>query len=86
MLARNATDIGQIVRERRRDLHLTQAQLAERSRISRLSIVRIEAGHERAEVGSIIRVLTELGLDLDIAPRPAPDIDLNAVLARTRGA
>ncbi len=84
MYARTARDIGLILRDRRRSLHLTQAQLAERAGVSRPTVVRIETGRERAELGVVLRLLAAAGLSVNLAPPPPPEIDLQEVLARTR--
>ena len=60
MLARNATDIGLIMRERRRKLGLDQGELARRIKVSRQWIVEIEKGKPRAEIGLVLRALDAL--------------------------
>ncbi len=66
MLARNATDIGLIMRERRRKLGLDQGELARRIKVSRQWIVEIEKGKPRAEIGLVMRALDALGLRISI--------------------
>lgn len=64
MNLRNSTDVGLLVRQRRRELGLDQATLAERVGVSRQWVVEIEAGKPRAEIGLVLRALRALGLTL----------------------
>lgn len=67
MLAINESDFGNIVRDRRRKLGLTQAQLAERIGTSRQWVVGFERGRAGAATISHLVVLAdELGLDIDL--------------------
>ncbi len=99
MRIRTATDLGLVIRERRRALGLDQRTLAGRAGVSRQWIVAVERGKAGAAFGLLLRVLGTLGLRLDAAaedgephPRPekgrpagvASDADLAAVLARAR--
>jgi HTH-type transcriptional regulator/antitoxin HipB len=81
----NAEDLGRYLRERRRKLGLTQAQLAARAKVSRRWLSDLEAGKERAEFGLVMRTLRTLGVivDLQLAAAVAP-IDLDAHLAQLR--
>ncbi|MFI5299614.1 MAG: helix-turn-helix transcriptional regulator [Polyangiales bacterium] len=92
MLTRTPTGIGLVVRERRRELGLGQAELAERVGVSRQWVVEIEQGKPRAELALVLRTLQALGLRLRIdhgtnAPATsipsAPDID--AIVRAHRG-
>jgi len=100
MRIRTATDLGLVIRERRRALRLDQRTLAERAGVSRQWIVAVERGKSGAEVGLVLRVMGVLGLRLDasfegemrMGEAAAPqgdalvsDADLAAVLARARG-
>jgi HTH-type transcriptional regulator / antitoxin HipB len=83
-------DIAAAVRGRRVDLGLSQGDLAERAGVSRRWVNQFEAGgRATAEIGTILRVLDSLGLDLrvDISPaKPGPGepaseaVDLDALL------
>ncbi|MBF0268156.1 MAG: helix-turn-helix transcriptional regulator [Alphaproteobacteria bacterium] len=66
MFARTALDLGLIVRERRRNLGMDQSDLAARAGVSRQWIIDIEKGKPRAEVGLVLRTLTELGLKVRV--------------------
>lgn len=79
------------LRVRRQALGLTQAQLAAKAGVSRLSVVKVESGsHSRAEIGVLLRLLDALDLDLELSPRdgapPEPHgraraVDLDDLLA-----
>ncbi len=99
MRIRTPTDLGLVIRERRRALGLDQRTLAEHAAVSRQWIVAVERGKARAEVGLLLRVLGVLGIRLDASaenPAPAPpgrkpaagraalDVDLDALLDRAR--
>ena len=88
-------DLGLVVRERRRELGLDQAAVAERVGVSRQWVVEVEKGKPRAEVGLLLRLLRALGLELDASVRGAAEpeesgrsalelIDIDAVIERSR--
>lgn len=60
----STSDIGKLIRERRRDMGLTQLALADLSAVSHKFVNEIEHGKPTAEMGKVIRVLQMLGLDL----------------------
>ena len=86
MLVRTPTDLGAIIRDRRKELKLNQAELAQRVGTSRQWIIGIEKGRARAELGLVLRTLEALGLRLDAAitssSKGGPDID--AIIATAR--
>lgn len=93
MRLRTPTDIGLVIRERRRALGQSQQELATRVGVSRQWIVEVEQGKRRAELGLVLRTLEALGLGLrtdeaspgDSRPmNPAAAVDLDAVLAAHR--
>lgn len=57
-------DFAVLVRSRRREIGLSQAQLAERISVSRQWIIDIEKGKPRAELALILAVLEALGIQL----------------------
>jgi HTH-type transcriptional regulator/antitoxin HipB len=75
MRAATPHELGQLVRERRRDLHLSQEELARRAGVGRPWLVAVEKGHPRAELGKLLALLAELGLTLDLSAAT----DANAV-------
>lgn len=96
MLVSTPRELGLVVRERRHDLRLSQAELATRAGVGREWLVSVEKGHLRAELGKLLALLAELGLSLDLRPdteiavEPGDDgsVDLDKLLgehdARTR--
>jgi HTH-type transcriptional regulator/antitoxin HipB len=92
MLVRTPSDLGLLIRTRRRELGLDQRTLAARVGVSRLWIIEFERGKPRAEIGLVLRTLAALDLDLDVAVaaaeekasaiKPPPDIDAVVRAAR----
>lgn len=80
-------DLGLYVRDRRRDLDMTQADLAGAARVSRRWLADLEAGKATAEIGLVLRTLHALDLELDVRPRQQPpgQIDLDDLLRNLRG-
>jgi HTH-type transcriptional regulator/antitoxin HipB len=70
VLIRTTTDFGAIIRDRRKQLGLDQAALAERIGVSRQWVIGIERGHARAELALVLRALDSLALRLDAKPDP----------------
>jgi y4mF family transcriptional regulator len=82
MKIRSIRDLAATVRGRRKDLGLSQAELAARAGVSRKWIYQFEAGKPTAELRLILRVLDSLGLVLDVAydeqagaAQPTGDLD-----------
>jgi HTH-type transcriptional regulator/antitoxin HipB len=85
----SAQDLGHYVRERRRKLDLTQAQLASRAKVSRRWLSDLEAGKETAEFGLVLRTLHTLGVIVDVQPEEKTgqvglDVFLNQYRDRAR--
>ena len=69
--------MGAYIRNRRRSLGLSQAQLAVRAGISEAEISRLEAGHRRPNFETGIRLAQALGLSAEdlyrqLTPQEAP--------------
>lgn len=60
----SASDVGNAIRKRRRDLGYTQAELSEMVGIGTTYISHIENGKETAEIGKALYLLQMLGVDL----------------------
>ena len=82
MRVRSIRDLAATVRGRRKDLGISQAELAARAGISRKWVYEFEAGKPTAELRLILRVLDALGLVLDVTydeqtgtGQPTPDLD-----------
>ena len=80
MELRNARELGEYVRDLRREAGLSQHDLAVRATVSRRWLSDLEAGKTTAEVGLVFKVISALGLVMDVRARPAPEIDLDAFL------
>ena len=68
-LARDPKQIGNIIRNARKRLKLTQAELANRTGVRQATISEIETGNSSARVASLLPVLAALDLEFRIAPR-----------------
>jgi DNA-binding XRE family transcriptional regulator len=55
-----SVQVGRFISERRKDLRLTQDELAKRVGISRLSIIHIESGRSNARLSTIVGILNVL--------------------------
>ena len=59
-----ASDIGQLIRARRKQLGYTQGELAEHAGVGITYITHLENGKETAELGKALRLLSLLGINL----------------------
>ncbi|MBS1868892.1 MAG: helix-turn-helix domain-containing protein [Actinobacteria bacterium] len=92
MDVRSLHDLAALARGRRRELGLSQAELAARTRVSRQWVNAFESGKATAEVGLVIRLLDALDLRLTVTEPgaattsrgPAP-VDLDALLDEQQG-
>lgn len=66
---RNPTDIGALIKARRKELGIGQVDLAKQIGASRLWVSQIEQGKPGAGIGLVLRALAALDIDLvgDIA-------------------
>ena len=69
MKINNTKTLGETIRARRKELHYTQAYLAEFTGISVTFISDVERGKTTAEIEKIIRLINVLGLNLLIEKR-----------------
>ena len=91
MLMRSSSDLGAIIRDRRKRLKLDQSTFAKRIGVSRQWVIEVEHGHARAELGLILRALDALGIRLDASSEQPPShgsgksaVDINAIVAKAR--
>ena len=92
LYVRTPSDLGALIRERRRKLGLDQAELAERVGVNRKWVIAIESGKPRAALGLVLRTLQVLGLRLlaedDQARGKPPSLikasDIDAIVERAR--
>jgi HTH-type transcriptional regulator/antitoxin HipB len=92
---RTPTDIGALIRDRRRALRLDQADLAQMVGVSRLWVNQVERGKTGASLGLVLRALDRLGVSLladtldhtvtqsDAGP-PVITADIDAIVADAR--
>lgn len=69
MKIRSAEELGEAIRTRRKELHYTQAFLAEFTGFSVSFISDVERGKATAEIGKTLQLLMILGLDLSVERR-----------------
>ena len=94
MNLRTPRDIGAAIRERRRELGLDQATLAQLAGVSRLWINEIERGKPGATLSRVLRTFAALGVSLAIAgktnmppPEDQPAVvtpDINAIVSAAK--
>lgn len=68
------TKLGSVIRSARIEAGLTQQELADRAGTSRSWIARIEAGHRKAELEPILRLLAALDLQMRLHPEGEDEI------------
>lgn len=66
---RSVEELGEAIRTRRKELHYTQAFLAEFTGFSVSFISDVERGKATAEIGKTLQLLMILGLDLSVERR-----------------
>ena len=69
MTIRSVEELGEAIRTRRKELHYTQAFLAEFTGFSVSFISDVERGKATAEIGKTLQLLMILGLDLSVERR-----------------
>ena len=81
MIIRTPREVGLLIRERRKEVGFTQAELAERVGSSREWVRLAESGKPRLDLALSLRALAALGITLDagvrenatsVAPRNVP--------------
>jgi HTH-type transcriptional regulator/antitoxin HipB len=83
---RNSSDVGALIRDRRRARGLSQQALADAIGVSRLWVGQVERGRPRAELGLVLKALGALGVRLtaDSQPDAVTGPDLDAIVQRSR--
>lgn len=86
-----ARALGAAVKARRSELGWSQLQLASQLGVQRQWVIRLEAGSQGAELGTVLRALAALGLSTVVgnepkvaAERSAPASNLDEVFARLK--
>ena len=72
-LARNAKQIGNLIRSERKRKSLSQNQLASMAGLRQASISEIEVGFPNTKLQTLLLVLAALGLEFSIAERSTGD-------------
>lgn len=83
MIIITPADLGTLVRNGRLERGETQVAVARRAAISRDSLIRIEQGHPRVELGKALAVVEALGITLgttDAGGSPVADGSSDALL------
>ncbi len=58
--------LGQIIRDRRKDLQISSVATAEAAEVSRVTLHRIERGEASVSVGAYMSVIMALGLEIEL--------------------
>ena len=69
MKIKSVEELGEAIRTRRKELHYTQAFLADFTGFSVSFISDVERGKATAEIGKTLQLLMILGLDLSVERR-----------------
>jgi HTH-type transcriptional regulator/antitoxin HipB len=69
MIVADAVGLGEAVRERRRQLGLTQEELADLAQVSLRSVSQLESGVSSMTFGKLLAILSVLGLSLGLEVR-----------------
>ena len=92
---RTAIDIGALIKDRRRDLGIDQAELARMIGVSRLWVNQVERGKPGASLGLVLRALGAVGVELTAssggsaqsanpAEQDPPAADINKIISDAR--
>lgn len=92
MLVRTATDLGAVIRDRRKQLKLDQATFAKKIGVGREWVIQIEKGHPRAELGLVLRAIDALNIQLNasvdqgnqVKYRRVSPVDIDAIISKAR--
>lgn len=66
---KDSQGLGALIRERRRELSMTQEQVAFVSGLTTRIVSELERGKPAAQYSTVLRVLEALGLNLYVKPR-----------------
>lgn len=59
-------DLGEVVRGRRRELNLTQEELADLAQVAERTVRAIESGKRTVRLDKAVQVLSAIGLELTV--------------------
>lgn len=67
----NLPQLGQMILAHRKSRGLTQQELAERARVSRYTLIKLEKGSASdIQLKTLLAILSELNLTIDVRERP----------------
>jgi HTH-type transcriptional regulator/antitoxin HipB len=69
MVIRKTEELASVVRARRRELGLTQEELAGVIGVSRVFVGQLEGGKANVRLELVLRLVQALGLDVELRPR-----------------
>jgi len=69
MRIRNAQELGKELKNRRKSLGFTQADISERTGLSASFISEVENGKETAELGKVMLLISILGINIYVEER-----------------
>ena len=92
MFVRTSTDLGAVIRDRRKQLKLDQAAVAKKIGVGREWVIQIEKGHPRAELDLVLRAIDALNIQLDasvdqgnqVKHRRTNPVDIDAIISKAR--
>jgi HTH-type transcriptional regulator/antitoxin HipB len=92
MFVRSSSDLGAVIRDRRKQLKLDQAAFAKKIGVSRQWVIDVEKGHARAQLGLVLRAVDVLNIQLDAStgqgnqakPSRVVPHDIDAIIAKAR--
>jgi HTH-type transcriptional regulator/antitoxin HipB len=92
MLVRSSSDLGAVIRDRRKQLQLDQAAFARKIGVSRQWVIDVEKGHARAQLGLVLRAIDALNIQLDastgqgnqVKRSRVVSVDIDAIIAKAR--
>jgi y4mF family transcriptional regulator len=79
-----AEDLGRYLRDRRRELGLTQSRLSDLAEVSRRWLSEVEAGKATAEIGLVFRLLRALDVTVEANSSRLAQFDLDAIINHHR--
>jgi y4mF family transcriptional regulator len=62
----STSEVGRIIRKKRKSLGLTQAQAAAQCGVGVRFLSELENGKQRAEVGKVLQVMNRLGIEISV--------------------
>lgn len=65
----DTVELGRLARRRRREQRETQQNLADVCRVGRGSVAKLERGEANIQLGIALRLVTALGMNVEVVPR-----------------